>query len=242
MNNLLASILRGDHDDSSSDEEQHAYVFSTMSLEFHRMEQQVNHRSRSRVSVDRDRVAENEHLIADYFAENPVYPANIFRRRFRMNRSLFIRILDGIQHYDDYFIQKNDVVGVPGLTGLQKMIVAIRVMAYDMPADAVDEYVRIGESTTVKALQRFCRAIVGVYEEEYLRSPNEADISRFLREGERRGFPGHINKPTIILEAVASYDLWIWHAFFGMPGSHNDINVLDRSPLFAELTQGDSRT
>ncbi|GAB2276420.1 hypothetical protein Dimus_039187 [Dionaea muscipula] len=63
-------------------------------------------------------------------------------------------------------------------------------MAYGMPADAVDEYVRIGESTTIEALQRFCRAIVGVYEEEYLRSPNGADISRLLREGERRGFPG----------------------------------------------------
>jgi hypothetical protein len=41
--------------------------------------------------------------------------------------------------------------------------------------------------------------------------------------------------PTIILEAVASYDTWIWHAFFGMPGSLNDINVLDRSPIFQEL-------
>ena len=37
---------------------------------------------------------------------------------------------------------------------------------------------------------------------------------------------GHKKVPTIILEAVASKDLWIWHAFFGMPGSHNDINVL----------------
>ncbi|XP_019098200.1 PREDICTED: uncharacterized protein LOC104773426 [Camelina sativa] len=26
-------------------------------------------------------------------------------------------------------------------------------------------------------------------------------------------------KPTIVLEAVASYDLWIWHAFFGSPDS-----------------------
>jgi hypothetical protein len=43
---------------------------------------------------------------------------------------------------------------------------------------------------------------------------------------------------TIILEAVASKDLWIWHAFFGMPGSHNDINVLQRSPIFARLAEG----
>ena len=42
----------------------------------------------------------------------------------------------------------------------------------------------------------------------------------------------------MILEAVASQDLWIWHAFFGLPGSLNDINVLRRSPLFQSLTSG----
>ena len=49
---------------------------------------------------------------------------------------------------------------------------------------------------------------------------------------------GHVHEPTIILEAVASHNLWIWHAFFGLPGSHNDINVLHRSPLFAKLAEG----
>ncbi|KAG2329431.1 hypothetical protein Bca52824_000611 [Brassica carinata] len=45
-------------------------------------------------------------------------------------------------------------------------------------------------------------------------------------------------KPTIVLEAVASYDLWIWHAFFGLPGTLNDINVLDHSPVFDDIIQG----
>jgi hypothetical protein len=49
---------------------------------------------------------------------------------------------------------------------------------------------------------------------------------------------GHIREPTIILEAMASNDLWIWHAFFGLPGSHNDINVLERSDVFANLVEG----
>jgi hypothetical protein len=51
-------------------------------------------------------------------------------------------------------------------------------------------------------------------------------------------YTSHCREPTITLEAVASQDLWIWHAFFGMPGSLNDINVLDRSPIFAALAEG----
>ncbi|XP_074336670.1 uncharacterized protein LOC141673837 [Apium graveolens] len=49
---------------------------------------------------------------------------------------------------------------------------------------------------------------------------------------------GHKGVATIILEAVASSDLWIWHAFFGVAGSNNDINILDLSPVFDDILQG----
>ncbi|XP_071699099.1 uncharacterized protein [Rutidosis leptorrhynchoides] len=43
-----------------------------------------------------------------------------------------------------------------------------------------------------------------------------------------------------MLEAVASYYLWIWHAFFGMADSNNDINVLNQSPVLNKLKNGTS--
>jgi hypothetical protein len=54
--------------------------------------------------------------------------------------------------------------------------------------------------------------------------------------------------PTVILEVVASYDLHIWHAFFGVAGfaffgvagSNNDINMLNQSPLFIEVIKGEA--
>jgi hypothetical protein len=56
----------------------------------------------------------------------------------------------------------------------------------------------------------------------------------------RRQFCGRNSRPTMILEAVAGYDLWIWHAFFGMPGTNNDLNVPHRSPVFDPLRNGTS--
>jgi hypothetical protein len=171
--------------------------------------------------------------------------------------------MNAVEEHDDYFVQKRNAVGVQGLSSFQKITAAMRMLTYGIAADATDEYVRIGESTALESLRRFVTAIDEIFGEEYLRHPNEKDIARLLAMGEEKGFPGmlgsidcmhwawkncpydkqgqykgHVDNPTLILEVVASDDLWIWHAFFGMPGSLNDINVLHRSPLFDNLAEG----
>jgi hypothetical protein len=105
--------------------------------------------------------------------------------------------------------------------------------------------------------------IVNIYADKYLRSPNKDDIRRILAVSDKRGFPGMMGsldcmhwlwkncpiadkgqysgkekEATVILEAVATHDLWIWHAFFGLPGTLNDITVLDQSPIFQKWQDG----
>ncbi|XP_024156815.1 uncharacterized protein LOC112164751 [Rosa chinensis] len=174
------------------------------------------------------RESRGKDMMEDYFVERPVFSEEIFRTRYRMSHNVFNRI-------------SSDLCG----------------------ADQCAEYCRMAKSTSIQALKRFTRGIVNLYSAKYLRAPNPADLRRLLTKAERRGFPGMIGSidcmhwqwkncptgwareysgrkhvPTIILEAVASYDTWIWHAFFGMPGSCNDLNVLSKSPLFDEVTTG----
>ena len=180
-----------------------------------------------------------------------------------MHRHLYLRIMHAVEAHDDYFVQKRNAAGKLGLSCLQNITAAFRMLAYGIPADAMDEKIRIAESSIIESLKRFVKAIAEVFEDEYLRSPNDNDTTRLLALGEERGFPGmlgsidcmhwkncpsawqdmycgHVHEPTIILEAVASHNLWIWHVFFGLPGSHNDINVLHRSPLSAKLAEGEA--
>ncbi|QHO39298.1 ATP-dependent zinc metalloprotease FTSH 12 [Arachis hypogaea] len=54
--------------------------------------------------------------------------------------------------FQDYFADEPrvDATGRRGLSPLQKCTAAIRMLAYGVAADAVDDYVRIGESTTIE--------------------------------------------------------------------------------------------
>ena len=218
---------------------------------------------KKRVYVERNREEGHNRLWNDYFREDSTFPAQFFRRRFRMNKEVFLRIVNRLSENVTFFQQRRDAVGRLGLSPLQKCTAAIRMLAYGCAADATDEYLRLGESTALSCLTNFTESVIQLFGEEYLRRPTTEDLQRLLDIGEIRGFPemvGSIDcmhwewkncptawkgqytrgsgKPTIVLEAVASQDLWIWHAFFGPPGTLNDINVLDRSPIFDDILQG----
>ncbi|XP_028106044.1 uncharacterized protein LOC114305092 [Camellia sinensis] len=171
--NSLYDMLVNDSDLSESNDDLEMLKAVTMDEEL--LDSEIGSSSRrgfvrGRKVIHRDHIQGHERLFLDYFAESPVYPPELFRRRFRMKRSLFLRIQVVVEAHDRYFLQKRNCAGKLGLSSLQKITVALRMLAYGVAADFIDEY--------------------------------------------------------------------IWHAFFGLPGSHNDINVLERSFVFTELAQG----
>ncbi|XP_041995715.1 uncharacterized protein LOC121745835 [Salvia splendens] len=115
-------------------------------------------------------------------------------------------------------------------------------------------------------LKKFCKGVIQTFGPTYLQKPTAQDC-KFLLDLHWRvhGFPGMLGSidcmhwqwkncttawrgqfmsgfkgtyPTIILEAVADQRLWIWHAYFGVAGSNNDLNVMQSSPLFNDQCQG----
>ncbi|KAI5344986.1 hypothetical protein L3X38_012863 [Prunus dulcis] len=201
-------------------------------------EENQGRRSSSQVgrhrNVDRHKHSRGKNLLEDYFIPTSLYSDVDFRRRFRMQPHLFNKVMHDICNYDAYFVQKCDAARVLGLLLEQKLTAVIRMLAYGASADR-----------------------------DYLRRPTPRDLQWLLQKAEARGFPGMIgsidcmhwqwkNCPTvlqgdyrnrkgqksIILEAVAGFDTWVWHAFFGVAGSQNDLNVLGQSPVFNDVLRG----
>jgi hypothetical protein len=68
--------------------------------------------------------------------------------------------MNDVMAHDNYFVQKRNAAGTLGLSCLQKVVAAFRLLAYGVAADALDEYIRIGESTALEALRKFTVAVV----------------------------------------------------------------------------------
>ncbi|XP_021764771.1 uncharacterized protein LOC110729346 isoform X2 [Chenopodium quinoa] len=177
-------------------------------------------RPRSRDYVPRDREGAHKCLMEGYFSNTPLYNDEKFRQRFHMRKPVFMRIVNTLPEVDDYFKQKPDATGKLGASNLQKCTAAIRMLAYGTSAGHVDKYLKFGASTEKDVVFLACLGalIACIGNGKTVEQGGETCIKED-------------REAIVILEVVASWDTWIWHAFFGTPGSNNDINVLQRSSV-----------
>ncbi|XP_016192602.1 uncharacterized protein LOC107633497 [Arachis ipaensis] len=78
----------------------------------------------------------------------------------------------------------------------------IQILAYGVAADAVDYYVRIGERTTFKFLEKFVEGVISVFEDEYLRKSNSNDVRHLLQMVEGCGFPGMLDHSPVFVDIL----------------------------------------
>ncbi|GKB48383.1 ALP1-like protein [Tanacetum coccineum] len=142
----------------------------------------------------------------------------------------------------DRLVMAYDCRGQRSISALIKCTSAICQLAYGCVPDSLDEYMQMDATISCDSLRIFCKVIMNLYGEEFLRKPTYTYIEKlYAYHNEKHGLPemgDHGPDSFILLEAIASNNLWIWHAFFGVSGMNNDVNVLRQSPIFNDLKSG----
>lgn len=216
-------------------------------------------------NVKRDFQDMYDRLVTKYFSgERSRMSEELFERRFRMPRTVFVKVWQKIENKDP-FVQKYDAVTKqPGIHPLVRYVSCLRKIAYGDASDRADDNYEISESAMDESFKVFCKLVFENFAEEYLnRQPTIQELSRILAVNANRGFPGlfaswdckHFpwklcpvalsgqhkgkgEKNTLILEAICDADLYIWYHFFGEPGSLNDLNILDKSTIVEAIVSG----
>lgn len=193
----------------------------------------------------------------------PIFTEGEFERRFRMPRRAWNKLREAALSRNEHFKQKSDAAGLPGSSGLQKMVSAIRQLACGAPADATAERCRISETVANRSMKELCGSIAHCLKDERLRAPTEEGIARIEEKRRLKGFPGAIGclgcagwewkncpaawqgarkgkgkTPTARMEAISDEDLRIWRLFFGQPGSRSDLSILEISPMLQAIRAG----
>ena len=140
---------------------------------------------------------------------------------------------------------------------------AVRVIAYGEASDRDDEYVRLSRMVISKSTKLLMEFIFRRWGPAYLRRPNQDELNNIMERNKERGIPGcmgsldycqwewhqcltgmagayHSRKGqrSVVVEAVCDVGLWMWHLFVGAPGSINNINAMQQSPLYLDVTGG----
>ncbi len=151
----------------------------------------TTHKKRKTV-IRRSRREIYDRIMKDYLVAQPTFPEISFRRRFRMSSRLFKFIREQLESNTEYFTWRRDISGREGVSPLQKIVCAMRMLAYGESADRQDEYCHIGEKTALDSRKQFCQAILKLFSTQYLKKPGPEDIHRLINENGMRGFPGMI--------------------------------------------------
>ncbi|GJX90653.1 putative nuclease HARBI1 [Tanacetum coccineum] len=137
-------------------------------------------------------------------------------------------------YFNDHCRVRPNATGRMSFNVIMKCTAAIRQLAYGTTRDAFDEYLQMSEHTARDCLFHFNKCIISLYMSKYLRKPTLEDVENIYdKHVTRHGFPGMLG--SIDCMHWEWKNCPIWHAFFGVAGANNDINVLDNSPLFDDL-------
>jgi hypothetical protein len=94
----------------------------------------------------RERIEGHEKLMRSYFNENLTYPESYFWWRFQMSINLFKHIATDVMKFDRFFEQRRNAAGELGHSTYQKVTAVLRMLAYGIPADLIDDNLAMGET------------------------------------------------------------------------------------------------
>ena len=219
---------------------------------------------RDYIANDHDRARDN--IYQDYFSPTCTFKDRQFERNFRITKAMAEIILLECAKSTAFFTETHDALGKRSICPKVKLLMGLKLLAFGAAPPACIEYFQMGLSTAHSCFITIIKCITqsDTLRNYYLREMTREDAKRGTAlQHNQHGIDGIIGsidcmhifwkncpvawqgaykgkekKPSIVLEAMCDYNLWIWHAAFGYAGSLNDINIWEQSPLLTSFVDG----
>jgi hypothetical protein len=203
-------------------------------------------------------------IMADYLGILPRFCLDDFKRIFRVSRSTYEELKNIVCATNVFFRERLDAANRLSISTDAKLLIALKYLAYGTCVNAFRDYFQMGESTAMASVKHFIKAVRSELCSKFFHPMSPADAKRVEELHHKqhgvRGMIGSLDcshfvwgncpvayhgqyqgkegRPTVVVEAVADYNLYAWHAVFGYCGTLNDINIWDSSLLQKSICDG----
>jgi Plant transposon protein len=207
-------------------------------------------------------------IFEDYMSPMPKFNDRFFERHFRVSRSIVEELRLICAAADPFFQDRMHAAKrTLGICPDAKILFPLQMLANGTSPSAHQSYYQMGETTAREALKKLCRIIrqSDDLRERFLRSMSRSDAQHASElHLDTHGIEGMVGSldcmhvgwkncpvawqgaytsgkeghPTLVLEAMADHNLFVWHASFGWAGTLNDINIWEGSALHKGFLDG----
>ncbi len=144
------------------------------------------------------------------------------------------------------------------------LLYPLKMLPFGIPYSAFIDYFQISNQIGMKLCREFDSSIHALYMCEHLRVPDKIDLQNINKlHRDDHGIDGMLgsldcshtiwkncpkawagshqgkeNSPSIVLEGISDYHMFIWHASYGYVGTLNDKTIFDLSPFQECLLDG----
>ena len=176
-------------------------------------------------------------IMRDYLGPIPLFTGKDFQVMFRISRSRFEQIAQDILRDFPFFRDSVDCTGMEKASVQAKILLPLKTLAYGVPPHTFCDYFQMSYSLARSCLVAFEDAIVCLYQKEFLRLPDMADIQAIVALHRAKHhvngmfgsldcmhvfwkncpvawqgqYKGKEKKPSVVLEAICDHHLWFWH-------------------------------
>jgi hypothetical protein len=145
-----------------------------------------------------------------------------------------------------------------------KLLLPLKTLSYGVPAHTFMDYFQMSRTFCKTCCKEFDKAMKLTYMDEYCRLPTAADLKSITNlhkaihgvdgivgsldcthtywkncpKAWQGSYQGKEKRPSIVLEAMADYHLFFWHACYAYPGNMNDKTIFSLSPLLDRMLDG----
>ena len=215
-------------------------------------------------TVDHHRALEC--INSDYLGPTPLFNGREFQSMFRISRTRLGLISQALTaHHPFWENSRLDAFGKNGPSTQSKILLPLKCLAFGVPTHTFRDYFQLSSTMATACFYQFVEDMQKVYGDTYLALPTASQLKSIVNLHKvQHGVPGMVgsldcmhckwikcpkvyhgafkgshDSPTVVLEAACDYNLYFWHPAFGFPGTFNDLNIWNLSPLLTAFLNGD---